>query len=185
MLKEHTRLARGLAPKSVEPGPQPASVSVRDSNEDTYDPDLSYQQGHSAPGRADGENDDLFQIVSGTGDMLPPDVLEHPDWYGAMHEETVRALRNVSSPDDLVTIYRAVPDDVHHINSGDWVTLSRAYAQGHSDAGNITGQVQGHIISAQVPAKHLYTDGVLEEWGLDSGFHIDTRDGSVHEAFAN
>lgn len=147
-----------------------------------YAPDLSYQAGHMAPGfDEDGVTTSLADLAAGTGNM-PKDTLDHPDWYGAEHDETIDALKRVTSPDDLVTIYRAVPDNVHHINTGDWVTLSCAYAQGHADGGNITGRVQGHIISAQVPAKYLYTEDSLEEWGLDADFHIDTRDGSHHSA---
>lgn len=153
-----------------------------DEGTGAYAPDLAYQEGHMAPGYdEDGVTTSLSDLAAGTGNM-PNDALDHPDWYGAEHAETIDALRRVTSPDDLVTIYRAVPDTVHHINSGDWVALSRAYAQGHADGGNITGQDQGHIISAQVPAKYLFTEDSLEEWGLDAGFHIDTRDGSRHSA---
>lgn len=153
-----------------------------DEDAETYAPDLSYQSGHEAPGfEEEGLTTSLSDLAAGTGNM-PKDTLEHPDWYGAMHKETITTLKRVQSPDDLVTIYRAVPDDVYHINSGDWVSLSRAYAQGHADGGNITGQVQGHVISARVPAKYLYTQDSLEEWGLDADFHVDTRDGSHHSA---
>lgn len=153
-----------------------------DEGTGAYAPDLTYQEGHAAPGfDEDGVTTSLSDLAAGTGNM-PKGALDHPDWYGAEHKETIDALKRVTSPDDLVTIYRAVPEDVHHINSGDWVSLSRAYAQGHADGGNITDQVQGHIISAQVPAKYLYTEDSLEEWGLDAGFHIDTRDGTHHSA---
>lgn len=65
-------------------------------------------------------------------------------------------MRQVAQkPDVKVTVYRAVPEDVDAINPGDWVTLSRTYADIHGKS-NIDGY---KILEATVPASDLVSDG--------------------------
>ena len=63
------------------------------------------------------------------------------------------------NPERKVTIYRAVPDDdnITKINNGDWITLSKEYAQIH--AYDIVNNEDGKILSMQVKVKDIYWDG--------------------------
>ena len=62
--------------------------------------------------------------------------------------------------DALLRIYRALPGEYDQINTGDWVTLSRDYAEQHA-AGE-----GWPVIYADVPAHQVFTDGNdLAEFG--------------------
>jgi len=55
------------------------------------------------------------------------------------------------------------------INRGDWVTTSKSYAKEHGES-HLGGKGKYKILSAHVPASHLYTDGnSIHEWGYDPG----------------
>lgn len=55
-----------------------------------------------------------------------------------------------------VTIYRTVPEGVTSIQPGDWVALSRSYAQSMS---------RGRVLSVRVPARDVVWAGTDEnEW---------------------
>ncbi|MBO5698805.1 MAG: hypothetical protein J6R79_02215 [Bacteroidaceae bacterium] len=76
--------------------------------------------------------------------------------------------RAYGNPDAMVKVYRAMPADVKEsqIRNGDWVTTSRRYAEEHGMM--VNGRKK--IIEAEVPAKHLWTDGNdIYEWGYDDG----------------
>lgn len=87
---------------------------------------------------------------------------------------TARILRRArGNPEHPITMYRALHRD--HVESGfrpgDWVTLSRSYAQDHARANG------GYaVIKATVPAKHLWTDGDYNEWG----YHGEPVQGEIH-----
>jgi GNAT superfamily N-acetyltransferase len=71
------------------------------------------------------------------GEIAPGDVYDKPQWYtgysGVEIQETMRQLRAVrGNPDGQVRIYRAAPDVANPIRPGDWVTLSRTYAETHA-----------------------------------------------------
>jgi len=97
----------------------------------------------------------------------PPDVLTHPDWYTGF-PEYLRGfwpfLRLAQKrPTTMLRIYRALPKPHSTFREGDWVTLSRAYAQVHLD-GPLGGE--GHIIMSDVPADTLrFAGDDLMEWG--------------------
>ena len=68
---------------------------------------------------------------------IPQDVYEHPEYYFQMSEkssqESFAALRKVKDkPDAEITIYRATPGN--KINKGDWITLSKTYAEWHNQS---------------------------------------------------
>ena len=68
---------------------------------------------------------------------IPQDVYEHPEYYFQMTEksfqESFAALRKVKDkPDAEITIYRATPGN--KINKGDWITLSKTYAEWHNQS---------------------------------------------------
>src|SRR5690606_40088346 len=70
------------------------------------------------------------------------------------------ALPICNSPDAMVWIYRAVPEDVSTFNPGDWVTTSKAYARDH-----MAGEDGWHVMARRVKARELYTDGnSINEW---------------------
>lgn len=72
-------------------------------------------------------------------------------------------------PNMEVTIYRAVPniDSVNSINEGDFVTLSRTYAEDHAYTGyGSMGNESGKILTKKVKVKDLVTGGNdLNEFG--------------------
>ena len=72
--------------------------------------------------------------ITDNGNLIPSDVYEHPEYYFTMdeaHNETMNALKKVKdNPDGEITIYRATPGDT--LNYGDWVTLSKSYAELHN-----------------------------------------------------
>jgi 8-oxo-dGTP pyrophosphatase MutT (NUDIX family)/GNAT superfamily N-acetyltransferase len=92
-----------------------------------------------------------------------PDIYDHPEYYGSMHErpgrESARALKRAKGigPDDQVSIYRAAPHGVTTFNHGDWVTLSPGYAQQHSRHPTDESRDMP-IYKAQVAARHVHWD---------------------------
>lgn len=152
--------------------PQADDTPSNRSSTETPDDQGTYRLDfHHAPSddSADDEpyNNHLGNLAASYGD----DVYEHPDYYGsgiAPDEATMAQLRAArDDPDTMVTIYRAVPEGVDDINRGDWISLSRDYAEEHSyDMGG--PGVDGHVITAQVPARTVWTDGNdLVEYGYD------------------
>jgi hypothetical protein len=101
------------------------------------------------------------------GEYVPEDILQHPEWYTGFREyirgfwPSVRVAQK--RPKTMLRIYRALPKPHSTFREGDWVTLSRAYAQVHLD-GPLGGE--GHIIMADVPADTLrFAGDDLMEWG--------------------
>ena len=130
-------------------------ASVKTSMED-------YMGGHTAPSGAD----DVAAPFHDVEEMMP-DYYTRPDLYrhdkGQVDAECVRAIRAArGKPDAMVTIYRALPPGKTTINKGDWVTPSLAYARQHAIS---NGEEDWPVISAQVPAKTLWTEGYPAEWG--------------------
>lgn len=99
--------------------------------------------------------------------VAPKDVYEHPEYY-TIHsnknvvKETKEALEKVKgNPDAKITIYRATTGDT--INDGDWITLSKSYAEDHNYS-QLDGK--GKVISKEVPVKDVEWAGDdLSEWG--------------------
>jgi SPP1 gp7 family putative phage head morphogenesis protein len=124
----------------------------------------NYRGYHRAPSRKDGFGSPAIDI-----EEMMPDFYTRSNIYTTGMPQADRqsisaimAIRN--NPDKLVTIYRAVPKHVEQINPGDWVTLSRSYADTHL-LSNLEG---GHVISLKIPAKNLWFDGdSINEFGYD------------------
>ena len=122
-----------------------------------------YRMQHTSP-PPEGANtlDDL-------SDIYPDDVYgaKGLQYYGtgdrAMDVKSLDVIRKFQgSPDAMVTIYRAVPDDVDQINSGDWVSINKGYAELHLKS-NIP---DGKVVSMEVPARDITTNGdSIHEWG--------------------
>jgi len=68
------------------------------------------------------------------------------------------------NPTRPTRIYRAVPKGVTDINSGDWVTTSKTYAQNHGESA-LNGDYD--IISKTVKANQLSSEGYPYEFGYN------------------
>ena len=79
---------------------------------------------------------DTDEYGVGSGTFMPSDVYQHPEWYFNLNDtgvkESINAIQQLKgvSPDAEITIYRAAPKGV--LNNGDWVTLSKEYAEYHN-----------------------------------------------------
>ena len=126
----------------------------------------TYKGSHTAPNANSygATLDDLTKIMPknvysregknlyGLGD----DVIDREWWMTAM--------KAYKKPDFEVEIFRAVPKGVKDINSGDWVTTSRKYAENHGESA-LSGEYD--IISRKVKAKNLSTAGDPQEYGYN------------------
>ena len=140
----------------------PENVINAKTGETMAPPDTSYQGGHRP--MADGPRlHDLLEVP-----MLPDDVYAHPEWYDVDPKtkegrETIAAINAMrGKPDAMVTIYRASPGKA--INSGDWVSLSKTYAEDHAYSTLLDDSRA--TVEMKVPAKHVRHAGAgLMEWG--------------------
>ena len=121
--------------------------------------DVGFRGGHTAPVR--GEYSAPLHDLA--GNVYPADIYDKTTqarYYGwnqpDIDNEAFDAINATKgNPDAEVTIYRAVPkDSPSDINSGDWVTTSKAYAEQHGDFDD-----DWQILSAKVKAGDLFTDG--------------------------
>lgn len=125
-----------------------------------------YHMQHTAPGPDFGAP--LHDLTS-TG-MYPDDVYTHPHHYtyeDADRRSMAKAHSLRGKPDSMVRIYRALPPEHAHegIHPGDWVSIDRAYAVQHGKHPDDPKQ-DWPVVSARVPAKHVYTNGdSISEWG--------------------
>lgn len=108
-------------------------------------------------------------ITKGTGEwesLMPEDVYEHPEWYFDMNQEyskeSFKVLKQIkNNPNAEITIYRATTGN--KINVGDWVTLSKKYAEYHNNS-QFNGK--GNIIELKVKAKDVqYAGDDINEFG--------------------
>jgi hypothetical protein len=135
-----------------------------------YTANDDYRGSHEAPIN-DGYNAPLYDLTQ----IYPKDVYDPSGVriYGLgdyTEYESMRVIKRVrNNPDAKVTMYRAVPKNLKedNIRVGDWVTLSRSYAEEHGEA-HIDGPYK--IISNTTEAKNLWTDAnSLNEFGFDDG----------------
>jgi len=92
----------------------------------------SYQMAHRPT-----ETGDFASDITKSGESMPKDFYQHPEYYaqikqqgdyGIATRESLSVLMEVKgNPEANVTIYRASPSN--KLNSGDWVTLSKKYAE--------------------------------------------------------
>ncbi len=119
-------------------------------------------------------------ITKGTGEwdsLMPEDVYEHPEWYFDMNQEyskeSFKVLKQIkNNPNAEITIYRATTGN--KINKGDWVTLSKKYAEYHN---NSQFKGKGNIIELKVKAKDVqYAGDDINEFGYFPQIDIQTTD---------
>lgn len=109
----------------------------------------------------------------------PRDIYEHPEYYFQMNEkssqESLRALKKVKgNPDAEITIYRATPGN--KINPGDWITLSKTYANWHNQS-QFNGKA--NVLEMKVKAKDIQFAGDdINEFGY-------FPDGDVRNSISN
>ena len=103
----------------------------------------------------------------GSGKDVPKDILDHPEWYTGfpdqLREFWPKLKAAQGNPDATITIHRAMPKDRtgQPFQTGNWVTLSHAYAKDHAE-----GEDGWHVVSQNVPLKDLHWAGDdLAEWG--------------------
>lgn len=101
--------------------------------------------------------------------IFPADMLEHPEYYMESYsrrdvKETVAALRRIQgNPDAVVTVYRGAPGD--YVNTGDWVSLSRTYAEQYAGDSFYSGGPDSRVLEIQAKASEL-------TWSGDSWFEF-------------
>ena len=90
---------------------------------------------------------------------VPEDIYRHPEYYFQIDQqstqESIDVLRNVhGKPNAEITIYRATPGN--RINPGDWITLSKRYAELHNQS-QFNGKA--NILEMKVKAKDVQFAG--------------------------
>ena len=143
------------------------------------EPDVSYRGQHTPHG-PDGEDsvrlDNVTRSITGEEAGYPDDFygkdgkrLYAPgprfkgDEHGKANSESYAIIMKAKdNPDMEVTIYRAVPNDdtITTINRGDFVTLSKTYADLHAASGyGHSGDAAGKVLVKKVPVRDVYFDG--------------------------
>jgi len=149
----------------------PASQQLGGLLSEAYNPVgmTTYRGSHKAPNPDFGAP---LHDLTGGGQMYPADVYSSKavQFYGTGYPKADKEAFSLANkvrgnPDAEVTMYRAVPKDesISSINKGDWVTLSKDYAQNHGES--VLGN-NYKIISQKVKAKDLWTNAdSIQEFG--------------------
>jgi hypothetical protein len=129
---------------------------------------VTHQTGHRPSG---ADNGAPLSDLTGEGRIYPDDVYgpEGRRIYGTGQPGEDAVFRLAASlrgkPNAEITVYRAIPDSVtsNEILPGDWVALTKDYAQLHGD-GPLKGNYR--IVSKKVRAGDIFTSGdSIHEWG--------------------
>lgn len=131
-----------------------------------YNQSPTYRSEHLAPSPEFGAPaHDVTMDGMYPNDVYGPNGLRFYGTGSESNKESYRIMQSLrGKPDAEVTIYRAVPKGVgDDINPGDWVSLSKKYAEQHGES-VLNGDYK--IISKKVAAKEVYTNAdSLDEWG--------------------
>ena len=136
---------------------------------------------HRPPDAEPGTSlDDLIDVYG--EDIYTPNALRYyGDAKDIADKKAVALIKSLrGKPDELVTLYRAIePGEKATIKAGDWVTATEEYAKLHGE-GPLKGSYE--IITKDVPAKDLYTDGnSLQEYGYRPNNHRDLNRSELTE----
>ena len=157
------------------------------TGEKSMDAPGSYRMEHEAPEPEPGASlDDVSNIYP--DDIYSPDAAR---LYGSNGDDISRESAEIikqarGNPDSIVTVYRAIPEGMDEINPGDWVSISKKYAEDHGvrSVGEPGGG--GHVVvSREVRAGDIYTEGnSLHEWSWappvrEAGEVVDTASKTV------
>lgn len=90
------------------------------------------------------------------------DLYTNPEYYADMDDksskESWKEIKRIKgNPEADVTIYRAVPKGVKAIEDGDWITLSKTYANLHGE--HTMSESGFEVVSQKVKAKDVVWDG--------------------------
>jgi hypothetical protein len=124
-----------------------------------------YRMQHRAPTKAGG-NPAAYDLSSVFDDIYGADATRLNGTGASFDKRAISIIQSIKGkPDAEIEIFRAVPSSVKSINSGDWVTTTKEYAEQHM------GDAKGwHILSKKVKAKDVATDGnSIHEFGYDPG----------------
>lgn len=139
-----------------------ASAAARGESQEGDGPDLSYRLQHQ-PGNPLKYPDEVPTVDKiTTHGSMPPDVLDHPDWYADGYDpataKSVAALKRLQgNPDKRVWVYRGAP--VGELNTGDWVTLDKSYAKQYAGTGAYSDNKRSKVYAYRVKASELSWDG--------------------------
>lgn len=159
--------------------PMRAKVDQKKANEGIFDlegqrqkdilfqPDYGMQHRPPSPDGGAPAHD-----VTKGGEIYPDDFYSSKglNYYGtgdtAADKQSYDILKKLKGkPDATVMIYRAIPksEKADKINSGDWVTLSKIYAENHGEH-SLDGNYK--LLSKEVKANEIFTNGdSLNEFG--------------------
>ena len=131
---------------------------------DFTNPDIRMSSTYRGSHRPNEDGPPAYNLLK--GNLIPNDIYDHPKWYsgdisrdGKVVQETMAVLKKVrGNPNSKITVYRSGP--VRELNPGDWVTISKTYADSHGD-----GRWESH--SFEVAAKDIrWAMDDLSEWGF-------------------
>ena len=135
-----------------------------------------YAGQHRAPMRADMDGEGSLDNLAG----IYGDEIYSPEGFRyyqtgsdpAMEKKTYNLIQDFAgNPDAEITIYRAVPKGVKDINVGDWVGITKEYADMHGKSA-LNGDYD--ILEKKVKASDIFTQGdSWHEWGYDP---LDTKE---------
>ena len=121
-----------------------------------------YSMQHEGPDPGEGEG--LHEI--GSGKIWPKDFHERPHEYalGADPESMDKVHGSKDWPGRKVWAYRALPSPHREVNTGDWVSTSKAYARSEGRASSNPDD-DYPVVKFQARAEHLRNEGnSLDEW---------------------
>ena len=126
-------------------------------------PDTNYRGLH----QPNPEGPRAFNILE--NEVVPKDIYDNPQYYtgydGLALHQTMKQLRDArGKPTATITIYRAAPKN-ETIENGDWVTLSKKYAEQHAQTQSRDNS-QLVVHQSKVPATDVrWAIDDLAEWG--------------------
>lgn len=130
---------------------------------------MDYWMGHRPDENGAPANDLLAPDPEQGVPIMPDDIYTRPEHYTGFRQmlpETMATLRAArGNPNAMVTIYRAQRTGTG-LNTGDWVTLSKAYAEQDLASDPETDRGGRQVNTYRVPAHTVrYAGDDLMEWG--------------------
>ncbi len=152
-------------------GEDVSDILSRKASEKGYDADTSWRMDHKAPNaKYDVCITDIDKCYGGDGSIYSPKAAYYYGDGRSYDQKAINAIKKArKSPETLISIYRAVPDNIKdtRVRNGDWVSIDKEYAEEH---GWRMFDDNYRIIENKVPAKYLFTDGnSIHEFGYDNG----------------
>lgn len=139
-----------------------------------YAPEADYRSTHQAPSRADADVTLSLEQMRNGESMVPGDFFTHPEYYMDVNDpvtrESLGKFRKALAEGGKLTVYRSVLDKGNKEGAprnGDWVSLSRRYAQRHGES---VGNGKYSVQEIEAGVADLFWDGNdVNELGYDDG----------------